>query len=118
MLGLCVINYIDAQDKEDYQAHIAKASTMDLGDMSVARASDEGMSGLEPDDDEPVPSTNVDAIVQTFNITLLQMLALEGNPSNPQGTLGGYTGLSAGQPRMFSQRGCLVRRPLACLAVV
>ena len=101
MLGLVVNSYVDAQDEEEYLVHRTKASTMDLDDMCVPREDfsmpvDEGMPGMETDDDEPAPSVDVDAILQSFNITPLRMLAPTGHPSEPQGTPGGYTGSSAG----------------------
>ena len=101
MLGLVVNSYVDAVDEEEFQVHRAKASTMDLGDMSLPRTDlnmpvDEGIPGMETDDDEPVPSANLEAIVRSFDVTPLRILAPAGNPSDVQGTPGGYTGSSAG----------------------
>src|ERR1700738_1260546 len=95
MLELVVNSYVDAQDEEEYLVHRTKASTMDLDDMCVPREDfnlpvDEGMPGMETDDDEPAPSVDVDAILQSFNITPLQMLVPTGPPSAAQGTPGGY----------------------------
>ena len=69
--------------------------------MSVPRPefnmpADKGMPVLETYDDELAPSTNLDTIVQSFNITPLQILAPADNPSDLHGTPGGYTGSSAG----------------------
>src|SRR6202048_1151128 len=75
---------------------------MDLEDMSLPRTldfnmpADEGMPGMETDGDEPVPSANVEAIIRSFDVTPLRILAPSGNPSDVQGTPGGYTGSSAG----------------------
>src|ERR1700738_5147097 len=75
---------------------------MDLEDMSLPRTldfnmpADEGMPGMETDADEPVPSANLEAIVRSFDVTPLRILAPAGNPSDVQGTPGGYTGSSAG----------------------
>ena len=87
MLGLCVNTYIDDVDEEEYKLHRTKASTMDLGDMSVPRTefnipADKGIPVMETDKDEPIPSANLDAIVQLFDITPLRMLAPSRNPSN------------------------------------
>ena len=76
MLGLCINTYVDAVDEEEYKIHRIKAFTMDLGDMSVPRAdfrmpANEGVPAVEMDDDEPVPSANLDAIVQLFDVTPL-----------------------------------------------
>ena len=76
MLGLCVNTYVDAVDKEEYKLHKMKASIMDLGDISVPRIdfnmpADEGMPVLERDDDKPLPSTNLDTIIQSLDITPL-----------------------------------------------
>src|SRR6202048_5170293 len=95
MLGLVVNSYVDAVDEEEFQVHRAKASTMDLGDMSLPRT-DLNMPAIETDDDEPVPSANLEAIVRSFDVTPLRILAPMGNPSDVQGTPGGYTGSSAG----------------------
>ena len=99
MLGLVVNSYIDATDLEEYQVHRAKAATMDINDMAVQRAEftitgEEGMPGMETDDDDVAPSANLDAIIQTFDVRPLQLVAPE--PTEPQGTPGGYTGSSAG----------------------
>ena len=98
---MCVNTYVDAVDEEEYKLHRVKASTMDLGDMSVPRTefsmlAEEGMPDMETDDNEPVSSANLKAIVQPYDITPLRMLVPAGNPSDPQGTLVGYTGSSAG----------------------
>ena len=101
MLGLVVNSYIDANDEEDFKQHRAKASLMDLADMSVPRAdfnlpAGEGTNLLDSDDDEPMPSMDLDAIVQSLDVTPLRILAPTRNPPEPQGTPGGYTGSSAG----------------------
>jgi hypothetical protein len=62
MLGLTVNAYLDKTDEKEYKRHRAKASTLDLGDMSVPFADfslpvDEGMPRMESDDDEPSLST-------------------------------------------------------------
>ena len=101
MLGLVVNSYIDANDEEEFKQHREKASLMDLADISVPRADvnmpvDEGVNVLDSDDDEPMPSANLDAIVQSFDVTPLRILAPTPIPPEPQGTPGGYTGSSAG----------------------
>jgi hypothetical protein len=101
MMGLCVNSYIDAHDDEEYQRHRANAFTMDLGDICVPKTDfnmpvDEGTPGMEMDDDEPTPSANLDAIVQSLDVIPLRILAPTAHPSDPQGTPGGYTESSAG----------------------
>ena len=99
MLGLVVNSYIDANDEEDFKHHRMKASLMDLADMSVPRANfnlpaDEGMNVVDSDDDEPMPSVDLDAIVQSLDVTPLMILTPTTNLPEPQGTPGGYTGSS------------------------
>ena len=103
MLGLVVNSYVDENDMEDFEQHRFKASTMDLADMSVPRmeiniAVDEGMPDMETDDDdeEPLPSGNLEAIIQSLDVTPLQVVAPVQPRFEPQGTPGGYTGSSAG----------------------
>lgn len=62
MLDLCVNTYVDAIDEEKYKFHRSKASTMDLGDMTIHRTNF-NMPFLETNDDKHVPSVNVAAIV-------------------------------------------------------
>jgi hypothetical protein len=101
MLGLTVNVYFNKSDEKEYKRHRAKASTLDLGDMSVPFAelslpADEGMPEMETDDDEPSPSANMDALIQSLDVTPLRILPPTAQPSEPQGTPGGYTGSSAG----------------------
>jgi hypothetical protein len=37
MLGLCINTYANTVDEEEYKQHMIKASTMDLGDISVLK---------------------------------------------------------------------------------
>ena len=101
MMGLVVNTYVDAVDEEDFKIHRAKASTMDLKDISVPRMdfsmpAEEGIPVHDSEDDEPAPSANVDAIIQSFDIPPLRMLPPTADLPDPQGTPGGYTGSSAG----------------------
>ena len=101
MLGLVVNSYLDATDEKEYKRHRAKASMMDLGDMSVPRTdfsmpSEGGTPVIDTDDDEPTPSANLEAIIQSLDVTPLRILPPSRQPSEPQGTPGGYTGSSAG----------------------
>ena len=68
MLGLNVNIYFNRSKEKEYKRHRAKAATFDLGDMSVPIAelnlpADEGMPGMETDDDEPSPSANMETII-------------------------------------------------------
>lgn len=101
MLGLVVNSYLDGTDEKEYKRHRTMASTMDLGDMTVPRTdftmpADEGMPGMETDDDKPTPSANLKAIIQSLDVTPLRILPPTTQPSDPQGTPGGYIGSSAG----------------------
>ena len=102
MLGLVVNTYVNSHDMGDFEVHRSKASTMDLADMGVPRmeinvAVDEGMPDMETDDDEePIPSGNVDAIIQSLDVTPIQVVAPVQARVEPQGTPGGYTGSCAG----------------------
>jgi hypothetical protein len=101
MLGLNVNMYFNRSEEKEYKRHRAKAATFDLEDMSVPFAelclpADESMPGMETDDDEPSPSANMEAIIQSLDVTPLRILPPTTQPSEPQGTPGGYTGSSAG----------------------
>ena len=101
MMGLVVNTFVDAVDEEDFKIHRAKASTMDLRDISVPRMdfsmpAEEGIPVHDSEDDEPAPSANVDAIIQSFDIPPLRILPPTTDLPDPQGTPGGYTGSSAG----------------------
>jgi hypothetical protein len=115
MLGLVVNSFIEAIDEEDFHVHRAKASTMDLEDMSLPRTDinmpvDEGMPAMETDDDEPAPSYNVEAILRSLDVTPLRILAPSGNPSDVQGLRVDTRGRRRGQPKMSSPRERLERR--------
>ena len=73
---MCVDTHVDVVDEENYKFHRSKALTMDLGDMSIPRTDfnisvNEGMPILETNDDEFVPSVNVDPIVQALEVAPL-----------------------------------------------
>ena len=51
---------------------------------------------VDTDDDEPIPSANMDALIQSLDVTPLRILPPSRQPSDVQGTPGGYTGSSAG----------------------
>lgn len=60
MLGLTINTFIDAFNKEDYNFHRSKASTMDINNVMEPRIDfpptvEEPMLGLKTDD-EPFPS--------------------------------------------------------------
>jgi hypothetical protein len=101
MLGLNVNIYFNRSEEKEYKRYRAKAATFDLEDMSVPIAelslpADEGMPGMETDDDEPSLSANMEAIIQSLDVTPLRILPPTTQPSESQGTPGGYTGSSAG----------------------
>ena len=101
MLGLNVNIYFNRSEEKEYKRHRSKAATFDLEDMSVplpelSLPADEGMPEMETDDDEPSPSANMEAIIQSLDVTPLRILPPTTQPSEPQGTPGGYTGSCAG----------------------
>lgn len=70
---MSVNSYVDAINEEEYKVHMSKALMMDLGDMTAPRMDinmfvNEGIPILDTDDNEHVPSVNVDGVIQTFDI--------------------------------------------------
>ena len=116
MLGLTVNTFIDTFDKEVYETHRVKASTMDINDifepkLDYLSIADEPMPELETDDDEPGPSQRVlepstdpehlaqdlpHEEVSALNVTPIRVLPPPLLGAEPVGTPVGCTGSSAG----------------------
>src|SRR5665213_2497791 len=116
MLGLAVNTFIDTFDKDEYENHRVKASTMDINDIFEPRLdylsiADEPMPELGTDDDEPGPSQRVlepltDPEPVAQNLPHEEVFALDVTPirvlppprlvPQPVGTPVGCIGSSAG----------------------
>ena len=124
MLGLVVNSYIDENNMEDYEVHRSKMSTMDLVDMSVPRMEinivvDEGMPDMETDDDEePLPSDNINVIIQFLDVTPLQVVVPCKLELSRRGRQGDTLARQRGQPKMSSPLEPPERRHLALPGVV
>ena len=106
MLALVVNSYLDATDAKEYKRHKAKASMMDLGDMSVPRTdfsmpSEGACREWRRMMTSPPPQLTSKRSFDHWMSVFCRYCRRQDNLQTPKGFLGAIPGRMLGQPKML-----------------